>query len=78
MEKIWQKIAALHKTTPEQVYRSIQEAIEQAYTAPQDGQVRKFQAEVPRRGAFPTPEEMLAFLCAHIKEAPAKTYTPVS
>lgn len=73
MKKICQKIAAKHKTTPEDVYRNIQEAIEQAYAAPQDESVRKFQAEVPRRGTIPTPEEMLAFVSAYIKDPPAKT-----
>lgn len=72
MEEICQKIADIQKTTPEKVYRDMQEAIEQAYAAPQDEETRSYQAQVPRHGAVPTPEEMLSFLCAYVKGFPPK------
>lgn len=72
MKKIYQEIADMRHMTVEEVYQSMEEAIKQAYTAPQSEEVRKIQAQVPRRGAIPTPEEMIAFLCAYIKDPPLK------
>ena len=72
MKELFQRIADAQHMTPEEVYRHMQAAIEQAYAAPQDEETRSCQAQVPRRGAVPTPEEMLAFLCAHIKDLHSK------
>ena len=72
MKRICKKIAEQNRTTPEEVYRRMQEAIHMAYSTPQTEDVLNLQAQVPRRGAVPTPEEMIVFLCKYMGDPPHK------
>lgn len=66
MKAICQVLAQQQQTTPEEVYRNMQEAVEQAYSTQHTEETRKLQAQVPRHGTVPTPEEVLAFVCENL------------
>lgn len=57
-QKILKKIALQHNTTPEEVYREMQIAIDAAYDN-DDPQVRKQWETIPFKGDRPTPEEVI-------------------
>lgn len=57
-QKILEKIALQHNTTPEEVYREMQIAIDAAYDN-DDPQVRKQWEAIPFKGDRPTPEEVI-------------------
>lgn len=57
-QKILDRIAKENHTTPEDVYREMQIAIDAAYDNP-DPEVRKNWKSIPFKGDRPTPEEVI-------------------
>lgn len=57
-QKILDRIAKENHTTPEDVYREMQIAIDAAYDNP-DPKVRKNWETIPFKGDRPTPEEVI-------------------
>lgn len=60
INKILTKVARRHGTTPEMVYSEIQRAIEEAFSG-DDPEVCKRWATIPRKGACPTPEDVIRY-----------------
>ncbi len=61
MEDIFQKIAAAHGTSANEVKAQIQAAIVQGLSNP-DPSVQKAWRSIPRQGETPLPEELLLYL----------------
>ena len=61
MEDIFQKIAAAHGTSANEVKSQIQAAIVQGLSNP-DPSVQKAWQSIPRQGDTPLPEELLLYL----------------
>lgn len=69
------QVAEEFGVTPEEVYRDIEEAIAAAMAeaaADPDPTAREIWARMPRAGARPTPEEMIAFLSGMMLLAQAR------
>lgn len=76
MKRICQKIAEQNRTTPEEDYRRMQEAIHMAYSTPQTDDVLNLQTQIPQQGTVPTPEEMIVFLCKYMGDPRIKCTRP--
>lgn len=60
-----QAIAALarkHGETPAQVRAAMQQAIDAAFSVPEDHPARQEQMKIPCKGARPTPEELIEYM----------------
>lgn len=60
INKILTKVARRYGTTPERVYSEIQRAIEEAFSG-DDPEACKRWAMIPRKGAHPTPEDVIRY-----------------
>lgn len=69
MEDIFSKIAQEHGVTPEEVQRDMAAAIAMAYANPADEQVAQQQAQVPREGDVPTPEELVKYALEKLQDS---------
>lgn len=61
-DDIFRQIAKKEKTTVEQVYKDMQEAIDAGFDNP-DPEVRAVWKGIPFKGARPTPEDVISY-CA--------------
>ena len=61
-DDIFRQIAKEEKTTVEQVYKDMQEAIDAGFDNP-DPEVRAVWKDIPFKGARPTPEDVISY-CA--------------
>lgn len=68
MRKICGQVAKQRHTTAEQVYLEMQEAIAEAYRAPQSKEVEAYRARIPSSGGIPSPEELISFLCCELRK----------
>lgn len=70
MRKIYRQIAKEHGVTVSEVKRAMQEAIGAAYQNPPDdgGVTAAWQRQVPRKGETPTPEEVIRYVAAKVKQ----------
>ena len=64
-QKILRQVAKENHTTPEEVEREMQRAIDAAYENP-DAETRALQQQIPCRGSRPTPEEFIFGIAAMI------------
>ncbi len=62
-QKILAQIAKEHGTTPEEVLREMQAAIDAAYTNP-SAEEKYIQNAIPSQGERPTPEELVSHLAS--------------
>ncbi len=66
-KKLFMQIAIENNTTPEEVRREIEKAIDEAMSSP-DPQARIFWENIPKKSAKPTPEEVIAYIAGEIKK----------
>ena len=66
IQKIFERIARQHGTTPEAVRRELQQAIDAAFDSPPDDLTAWRIRQIPCKGARPTPEEAIAYLSGQI------------
>lgn len=67
LDEIIRMIAKENGVTPEEVYREMQDCINDAYNrAPKGSAAKRKQDGVPRKGEIPTPEELIAYLASQL------------
>ena len=59
--RVFERIAAEHHTTAEEVYREMEAAIRTGFDHP-DPRIRAQWAKIHRKGTIPTPEELIAYM----------------
>lgn len=65
--KLFMQIALENNTTPQEIRKEIEKAIDEAMNNP-DPKTRIFWDNIPKRGARPTPEEVIAYAAAEVKK----------
>lgn len=60
LNDIFRQIAKENNTTPKEIKREIQKAID-VVTNSDNPQVRDYLKDIPKKGAKPTPEEFIAY-----------------
>ncbi|HHY27929.1 MAG TPA: sporulation initiation factor Spo0A [Desulfitobacterium dehalogenans] len=58
---IFERIAAEHNTTVEEIRREIETAIQVGFNHP-DPKVQAQWAKIPRKGEMPTPDELITYI----------------
>ena len=66
IDEIIKKVAKVHNTTPEEVYAEMQIALDTAFQS-KDPEVQKEWAKIPFKGDHPTPEDVIPYLVAQLK-----------
>lgn len=56
------ELARKHGETPEQVRAAMQQAIDAAFSVPEDHPARQEQMKIPCKGPRPTPEEFIEYM----------------
>ncbi len=71
MRKIFRKIARENGVSVREVKEDMQAAITEAYrNPPKDGGVTAaYQRQVPRKGEIPTPEELIRYAAAKVRDS---------
>ncbi|MDR1409600.1 MAG: sporulation initiation factor Spo0A [Oscillospiraceae bacterium] len=68
---IFERIAAEHSTTVEEVRREIEAAIQAGFNNP-DPKVQAQWAKIPRKGDIPTPDELITYVVRQAKQNDAE------
>lgn len=68
---IFERIAAEHNTTVEEVRQEIEAAILAGFNNP-DPKVQEQWAKIPRRGDIPTPDELITYVVRQAKQNDAE------
>lgn len=68
---IFERIAAEHNTTVEEVRREIEAAILAGFNNP-DPKVQEQWAKIPRKGDIPTPDELITYVVRQAKQNDAE------
>jgi hypothetical protein len=68
---IFERIAAEHNTTVEEVRREIEAAIRAGFNNP-DPKVQAQWAKIPRKGDLPTPDELITYVVRQAKQNDAE------
>lgn len=69
MRKVYRQIAKENGVSVKEVKQDIQEMIADAWgNPPNDGVTRAYQRQVPCRGEMPTPDELICYLVAKVRQ----------
>lgn len=66
-KKLWVEIAKRTGTTPKQARRDAEAAIKEAYLNPPSTEALLMQNAIPRKGAIPTPEEVILYCSMQVR-----------